>query len=176
MAPKQFDRGARCDNPSDQVNTDARVGVVQVKDGSGMAEHFPVNHGESQIGDTITGSSGLGSDAQSLVAIHNGHSVNFTGRGRSLEQAKKAIGGASLRQIRMVDTRKKASGLEGNGNSFNGEPPNAEAYPNPCSDREERCVDMLLGRCGGNIEAHDDIKTRVESFDGVVEKARMEYG
>lgn len=51
----------------------------------------------------------MGVDAQSLVVIHNGLSVNFTGGGRSLEPAEKAIGGASLRRIRMIDLGKKAS-------------------------------------------------------------------
>ena len=107
--------------------------------------------------------------------IHNGLSVNFTGGGRSLEQAEKAIGGASLRRIRMVDLGKKASGLEGYGNSFNRESPDIEAYLSHCSNREERCVDMLSGRCSGNIEAYDDMETGVESFNRVVEVARMEH-
>ena len=148
---------------------------MQGGDGSGMEEHFPVDNGKPQIGDAFDGSSGLGADAQSLVAIHNRYSVNFTGGGRSLEQAKKAIGGASFRRIRMVDPGKKASGSEGYGNSFNGESPDAEAYPSHCSNREERCVDMLPGGGSGNIEAHDDMETEVESFNGVVKEARMEH-
>ena len=107
--------------------------------------------------------------------IHNGLSVNFTGGGRSLEQAEKAIGGASLQRIRMVDLGKKASGLEGYGNSFNRESLDTEAYLSHCSNREERCVDMLPGRHSGNIEAHDDMETGVESFNRVVEVARMEH-
>lgn len=71
------------------------------------------------------------------MVIHNGLSVNFTGGGRSLKPAEKAIGGASLRRIRMIDLGKKASGLEGYGNNFNRESPDAEAYPSHCSNREE---------------------------------------
>ena len=77
LAPKQLDRGTRRDNPSDQVNTDAGVGVVQGGDGSGMEEHFPIDNGEPQIGEAFAGSSGLGADAQSLVAIHNRYSVKI---------------------------------------------------------------------------------------------------
>ena len=175
LAPKQFDRGAKGDNTSDQVHADAGAGVVQGRDGSGRAGHLSVNHGERQFGDTITGSSGLGADAQPLVAVHNGHSVNFKGRSRSFEQAEKAIGGAPLRRIRMGDTGKKTCGPEGNGNSSDGEPTDAEAYPNSGSDREKRCVDMLPGRHSGDIEAHDDMETGVASLNGVVKEAGMEY-
>ena len=35
---------------------------------------------------------------------------------------------------------------------------------------------MLQGRCGGNIDVHDDMKTGVEALEGFVEEDRIEYG
>ena len=35
---------------------------------------------------------------------------------------------------------------------------------------------MLQGRCSGNFEVHDDMKTGVEELEGFVEEDRMEYG
>nr|POE58066.1 hypothetical protein CFP56_60011 [Quercus suber] len=84
-----------------------------------------------------------GLDAQSLVELYNRHSTTIMGGGRRFEQAEKAVGGASLRRIRMGDTGKEISGQEGNGNNINGEPPNAEAYSNSCSGREVRYANML---------------------------------
>ena len=76
----------------------------------------------------------------------------------------------------MVDTGKEVSGLEGYGYGTNREPPNAEANSNSHASGEVRCADKLQGRCGGNVEVHDDMETRVEALEGFVEEARMEYG
>ena len=150
--------------------------MVRCGNGSGKEEHLPHHSGKLQVGDTSIGPPGLGSDTQSLVEFHNGHSIAIMGGGRSFEQAKKTIGGASLRRIHMVDIGKEISGLEGNCNSIYREPPDAEANSNSCFGREVRCPDMLQGRCGRNTEVHDDMETRVEVLKGFVKEDRMEYG
>ena len=176
LARKQACGGARQDHSSNQIIIDIGVVVVRGGDGSSMEEHLPYNSDELQIGDTTSGSPSLGLDAQSLVELHNGHSAAIMGGGRSFEQVEKAISGALLQRIRMVDTGKEISGQEGNGNKIDGKPPNAEACSNSCSGQEMRCVDMLQGRCGGNIEVHDDMETGVEALKGFVKEDRMEYG
>ena len=67
------------------------------------------------------------------MELHNKHSTAIMGGGRSFEQVEKAIGGASLRRIWMVDIGKEISGQEGNGNNIDGEPPNAEANSISCT-------------------------------------------
>ncbi|KAF3972624.1 hypothetical protein CMV_003886 [Castanea mollissima] len=98
-----------------------------------MEEYLSHHSGELQIGDSTIGPSGIGSNSQSLVELHNGHSVAIMGGGRSFEQAEKTIGGALLRRIKMVDSGKEISRPEGNGNSTYGEPPDPEANSDPCS-------------------------------------------
>ena len=39
-----------------------------------------------------------------------------------------------------------------------------------------QCTDELQGRCGRNIEVHDDMETGVKALEGFVEESRMEHG
>ena len=61
-----------------------------------MEEYLPNHSGESQNRENTAGSSRMGSDAQSLVELHNGHSTDFMGGVQSFEQVEKAIGDAAL--------------------------------------------------------------------------------
>ena len=81
MALKQACGGARQDHSSNQIIIDIGVVVVRGGDGSSMEEHLPYNSDELQIGDTTSGSPSLGSDAQSLVELHNQHSAAIMGGG-----------------------------------------------------------------------------------------------
>ena len=94
--------------------------------GTGVEEYFPNHSGEPQNRDNSAGSSGLGSNGQPMMELHNGRAFNFMEGVQSLEQAEKAIGGATLRRIQMVDSGKEVSGPEGYGYSINGESPNVE--------------------------------------------------
>nr|POE81277.1 hypothetical protein CFP56_48437 [Quercus suber] len=144
--------------------------------GSGVEEYLPNHAGESKNREYFIGSSGLGTNGQSLVEFHNGRAFNFLEGVRSLEQAEKAIGGASLRRIRMVDPGEEVSGPEGYGYGNNGESPNANANSDPHPSGEVRCIDKLQGRSDGNTEVLDDMETKVEALEGVVEEAGMEHG
>ncbi|KAF3972625.1 hypothetical protein CMV_003886 [Castanea mollissima] len=95
-----------------------------------MEEYLSHHSGELQIGDSTIGPSGIGSNSQSLVELHNGHSVAIMGGGRSFEQAEKTIGGALLRRIKMVDSGKEISRPEGNGNNCEADKPVLFLHPN----------------------------------------------
>lgn len=138
-----------------------------------MEEHLPHHFGKLQVGEYPTGPSSLGSDVQSLLEFHHRHSTTIMGGG-SIKQTEKAIYSVSLQRIRVINTRKKASGPKGNDNSSYGEPLDVEANLDTCSGREMRCSGMLQGRCGGNFEVHD-METGVEDLKGFVEEDRMEH-
>nr|POE93131.1 hypothetical protein CFP56_58935 [Quercus suber] len=111
----------------DKGISDEGFGVVRSGVGPSVEEYLPNHSGESQNRDNSIGSSNMGTNRQSLVELHNGRAFNFLGGVRSLKQAEKAIGGASLQRIRMVDSGKEVSGPKGYGYDNNGEPPNAVA-------------------------------------------------
>ena len=96
LAPEQASRGSRRGHPSNKGIPNKGVGMVQCGNGSGMEEYLPNHSGESQNRDNTVGSSSMGSDTQSMVELHNGHSIDFMGGVQSFEQAEKAINGASL--------------------------------------------------------------------------------
>nr|POE52680.1 hypothetical protein CFP56_17633 [Quercus suber] len=175
LAPEQASRGSRRSHSLDKGISNEGLGVVRSGVGSGVEEYLPNHSGESQNRDNSIGSSGMGANDQSLVELHIGCAFNFLGGVRSLDQAKKAIGGALLRRIRMVDSGKEVSGPEGYGYGTNGEQPNADTNSDSHFGGEVRCVDKLQGRCGRDTEVYDDMEIGVEALEGLVEKAGMEY-
>nr|POF23202.1 hypothetical protein CFP56_48473 [Quercus suber] len=139
-------------------------------------EYLPNHAGESKNRENFVGSSDIGTKGQSLVELHNRRAFNFLEGVRSLEQAEKAIGGASLRRIQKIDPGEEVSGPEGYGYDNNGESPNADANSDPHPGGEVRCFDKLQGRSDGNTKVLDDMETGMEALKGFVEEAGMEHG
>ena len=129
LAPEQASEDPRKGHPANKGNSDEGTEMVRNRVGIGVEEHLPDHTGESQNWGNSARSSGMGSNAQPMVELHDGHPTNFMGGVRSLEQAEKAFGEAALRRIRMGDPGKVAGGPEGFGHNTDGEPPNAEANP-----------------------------------------------
>ena len=176
LAPEQANGNPRRDHLANKGNLDEGSEMVRSRNGSGAEEYLSDHSGESQNRGASVRSSGMGSNAQPMVELHDGHPSDFMGGVRNLEQAEKAIGEAALRRIRMGDQGKAVGGSEGVGYNIDGEPPNAEAYPVAQTGGEVRRIDELQGRCGGNSEVHDAMETGVEALEGVTEESRMEHG
>ena len=176
LAPEQASGNPRRDHPANNSNPDEGSEMVRSRNGSGAEEYLSDHSGESQNRGASARPSGMGSNAQPMVELHDGCPTDFMGGVRNLEQAEKAIGEAALRRIRMGDPGKAVGGSEGVGYNTDGEPPNAEAYPVAQTGGEVRRIDELQGRCGGNPEVHDAMETGVEALEGVTEESRMAHG
>ena len=176
LALEQASGNPRRDHPANKGNPDEGSEMVRSRNGSGAEEYLSDHSGESQNRGASVRSFGMGSNAQPMVELHDGHPIDFMGGVRNLEQAEKAIGEAALRRIRMGDPGKAVGGSEGVGYNTDGEPPNAEAYPVAQTGGEVRRIDELQGRCGGNSEVHDAMETGVEALEGVTEESRIEHG
>lgn len=81
-----------------------------------------------------------------------------------------------LRRIQVDNSGKEIGGLKGNGNGTSGKPTNVETNSDTSFGRENRCTGMLQGRCGGDLEVHDDMETGLEDLQGFAKEDRMEYG
>ena len=97
LAPEQASEDPRKGHPANKGNSDEGTEMVRNRVGIGVEEHLPDHTGESQNWENFVRSSGMGSDAQPMVELHDGHPTNFMGGVRSLEQAEKAFGEAALR-------------------------------------------------------------------------------
>ena len=176
LALEQASGNPRRDHSANKGNPDEGTEMVRSRDGSSAEENLSDHTRESQNWGTSAKSSGMGSDAQPMVELHDGHPTDFMEGVRSLKQVEKAISEAALRRIRMGDPGKVVGGPEGFGHNTDGEPPNAEAYPVAQIGGEVRCIDELQGRRGRNFEVHDAMETGVEALEGFVEESRMEHG
>ena len=96
LALEQASGNPKRDHPANKSNPDEGIEMVRRRVGSSVEEHFSDHTGESQNWGTSARSFGMGSDAQLIVELHDGHPTDFMGGVRSLEQAEKAIGQAAL--------------------------------------------------------------------------------
>ena len=79
LASEQASGGSKRGHPANKGISDEGFGMVRCGDGAGVEEYLPNHSGESQNRENTVGSSGMGFDAQSLVELHNGHSIDFMG-------------------------------------------------------------------------------------------------
>ena len=96
LASEQASGSSRRSHSPNKGIPDEGIGVVRRGVGPGVEEHIPNHSEEPQNRDNSTGSSGLGSNGQPMMELHNKRAFNFMGRVRNLEQVEKAISGATL--------------------------------------------------------------------------------
>nr|POE76404.1 hypothetical protein CFP56_19851 [Quercus suber] len=80
-----------------------------------------------------------------MVEVHHGLASVLRERSRRTEQAKKAISGATLGQIRLASAGKEGDRLQGNSFNAPGEHPDNETIPNDQSSQDMRPIDQLQG-------------------------------
>ena len=117
----------------------------------------------------------MGSSAQSMVEIYNRHSFVVLGGNREFEQAKEAVGHASLRRIRVDCSGKEDYGLQRVGFSTYWEPSYVEANSNSGSDQEMRSATLLQRGYNGDPEILDGLETRLDNVQGFSKETRMEH-
>ena len=108
-----------------------------------MEVYVPTNPRKSQDKVPRAESSSLGHHAQSVVEVSHRCTLGFLEKDGEVEQATKAISGSLLGRIRMVNSRKENSGLQGVYIDTLGESSNLEAGPDLSTGSELRFIDML---------------------------------
>lgn len=121
---------------ADQSCTNDHNGEFRGGAPSSLEKPVSTNSSQWEKWNSGGGSSGVGINTKPMVEVHHGLATNLGGGSRRTEQAKKAISGATLRQIRLVGTGKEGDRLQGSGLGTPGEHPHNEAVPNGHSSQE----------------------------------------
>uniref|UniRef100_A0A7N2KQX8 DUF4283 domain-containing protein n=1 Tax=Quercus lobata TaxID=97700 RepID=A0A7N2KQX8_QUELO len=161
---------------TNSCNTNRDSGLVQGRAGTSMEATIPHNSNEHQNWGSVVGPQCVESHAQPVVEIPHGHSSDFLGSSRGVEQAETAIGHALLGRIQMVNPGKESGGFSGNGYDSYGESHNTEVDPNHGSSAEVRCSPVLQGGYPKHSEVYDNMEAKMESFQKPFEEGGMEYG
>ena len=91
---------------TNSCNTDRDSGLVQGRAGTSMEATIPHNSNEHQNWGSAVGPQCVESHAQLVVEIPHGHSDDFLGSSRGVEQAETTISYALLGRIQMVNPGK----------------------------------------------------------------------
>ena len=135
LVQEQGHPNTRRDDCPNQSITHRHDGLVRSGSQSSVAEPLPYNASKHQVRKFTFGSSNMGLDSQPMVKVPHRHPPDNGEGSRALEQAKEAIGSASLGQIEVATSRQEGHRFQGDSDGTHGELSNAEAVldlgPNP---------------------------------------------
>lgn len=111
-----------------------------------------------------------------MVKIPHGHSEDFLGGYKGVEQAATTISRAPLGQFWVDNSRKETGGFSGDGYGSYEEPPNIEIDPTCGSNAEVQHTTLLQGGDYGYSKVHDHLEAKVDSFQKSYKEDGMEHG
>ena len=111
-----------------------------------------------------------------MVEVSHRCTLGFLEKDGEVEQATKAISGSLLGRIRMVNSGKENSGLQGVCIGTLRESSNLEAGPDLSTGSELRFIDMLQGGHPRHTQISNDMETGLDNEQGPIMEDGLEHG
>ena len=109
------------------------------------------------------------------MEVSHRHTLDNRGRGIDIEQAKKAIGSATLGRIRVAGPREESNRLQGDSLISHGKFPNNEVVSDLNPSSKMRSFAMLQGRHNENFEIHDSVDAGLGGIQGHTKEIGIEH-